>query len=296
LLVRLAIDPDYQPLDKVPTLNLSWQKKLHTVSQERLHTAMSQLGYEPVSLNYDIQEDNNSGFTCTLSHPCLAAPIITNGTSKSMAAEKAAELAYKELQKSIIFSQDLASIKDIPDNQDPISSLNLFCQKHALQLPEYAHYYKDKHGQVALYTRMNSPWLITELKGPSQATAATAKAAVAKKAIALMHHCSQDYIAPKKLDLLSRSKIALAGNNPRDVLIQLCQHFALQEPKVETHICENETSEGLYFKTIITIASKLFGKKPVVGQRASSKPEAQDNAARKALQYMMNKILKKEIA
>ena len=121
---------------------------------------------------YNVKENDSEGsrFTCTFGNP-IFAHIVRQAPIKILAQENAANAAYQEMQKSIMLSQDLEQITDMDtalDPRDPISSLNLFCQAHDLDMPVYNSFFKEKKGDKVIYTKLNAPWLITEIKGPSQ--------------------------------------------------------------------------------------------------------------------------------
>ena len=289
-LVRLATDPDYQPLSKAPTVNLSWKEGMHSSSQERLHTVMQKLGLIPTSYKFQEEDEGDSRFTCTLEHP-LFKGISSIASTKNAAAESAADSAYKALQASIIFSEDIALILGATNQlnaHDPANSLNAFCQTHNLTMPTYTTEENSKNGIYAIVT---APWLHIVIKGQSKSVAELAITEAAKKVIVLLKHLSTHYIEPKKLETLVKYKQI----EPTGSLIHLCRCFGLEEPTKETYYCEGLVTEPLQFKTIITMTDSRAIKKAITGLKARSAIEAQNNAARKASLRMINKMLKKEI-
>lgn len=289
-LVRLATDPDYKPLDKAPALNLSWEEGFHTSSQERLHTIMQKLGL--ITVRYEFQEAEEGGpsrFTCTLGHP-LFSSIKSSAPTKNAAAEIAADAAYKAVQKSIIFSDDIACIPDTNqlDINNPLNSLNTFCHAHRLTLPIYTPKQNAKNG---VYSTVSAPWLNIEIKGQSRSTTELSQLDAAKQVISLVRYLSTHYIEPKKLQAIAEYKQI----EPTGFLIHLCRYFNLEQPKIEAYYCEGPATEPLQFKTIITMTDDKMVKKTITGDKALTKADAQNNAVKKAAHRLINKMLKQEI-
>ena len=295
-LVRLAIDPDYEPLDKVPTLSIKWKLGEQENFRSRLHTLTQMLGQEKPE--YDFQPGDEAAgarFVCTLdTHLCK--PVTCAALTKNEAAEAVAEITYKEIQKSAVLTENTdidAKILASLNMQNPISSLNEMCQSSHVNGPTYTSYFKPKNDTVAFYTCMDAPWLMTRIKGPVRTTEREARAGVAARTAALLYHCSNSYIEPKKLQLLC---VVRDNKEPMGVLIRLCQCTDLEKPIVETHMCEGVVANGIQFETAITVADKSWGTKIIKGLKAGSKAEAEKDAAQRALNYVTNKIFKDELA
>ena len=109
--------------------------------------------------------------------------------------------------------------------------------------------------------------------------------------MALMQHLSTNFVEPKKLEAL----VQFRNMEPINFMIYCCQYLGLEQPSLETRICEEPVSEGLRFQTTITLGDSQFGKKQIKGIKAPSKPEAQKDAAKKASEYMVNKLIKREL-
>lgn len=295
-LVRLAIDLGYQSLQKMPILKLSWNMGKKANFRVRLHTLMQMLGHKIPT--YVFQENNESAekrFTCTLAcHPFK--PAANSAPTKAEAEETVAETVYKQIQKTVLvtedFMYDAKKAIDALDPKDPVTSLNVLCQKLGLQAPTYISYFKEKNNAVALYTCLNAPWLTTEIRGTSCATVNESKAAAARKLISLIQHVTQGYIEPKRVQFLH-----MLGdtNDPVSALNTLCQTCALEQPKVETHLCEGPVSDGLLFQTVMTVADKHWGNKIIAGEKASSKVAAEKSTAAKILRYLANKMFEEEL-
>jgi hypothetical protein len=151
--------------------------------------------------------------------------------------------------------------------------------------------FKPKGDKVYLFTRITAPWLKIPLKGPLCETERESTTQAAARTVALMHHCSQGYIEPKKLQLLR----AMQESEPIGTLIRMCGSVDIEEPVIKTKPCKGATAEGLMFETTISPLNKIWGKKIVVKAKALSIPESKKNAAQKALVYIANKMLKDEI-
>lgn len=289
-LVILAIDPDYKQVDKAPSINLSWKEGLHTSTQERLHTLMQKLGLIPTTYNFEEREEGPSRFTCTLGHPLLQL-VSKSASTKNVAAEMAADVGYKTLQISIIFSEEIALIPHAAyelDLNDPVNSLKVFCQTHQLALPTYTAEQNTKNG---IYVTINAPWLNIEIKGRSKSTTELATADTARRVLFLLKHLAVNRIEPKKLNVITEYKRI----EPTGFLIHLCRCFNVEEPKIETYYCESLVTEPLRLKTIITMTDDTMVKKIIVGNKALNKTDAQNNAAKKAAYRLINKMLRKEL-
>ncbi|MCX5921840.1 MAG: putative dsRNA-binding protein [Candidatus Dependentiae bacterium] len=293
--VRLATDADYKPMDNVPALTMSWNVGEKDNYRVCLHTVMQMLGRQNPSYSFkDGDQSAGTRFVCTLDNHLFESPTCSAST-KSEAEEAVAQIAYKEIQKAVILTKDLVHDSQAIaalDKKDPVTSLNLMCQALKLQAPTYTNHYREKNGAVALYSRMGAPWLMTEIEGPLEATVNEAKVRVAARVTSLMQHFSDGYIEPKKLQLLCD----LGGTTePLGTLIRLSQATGLQNPRIETTICEGPVSEGLCFETAITVADKKWGNRVITGCKAPSKAEAERAAAKKALNYVANKMFEDEI-
>lgn len=296
-LVRLAIDLGYKPLAKLPTLNLSWNVGEKINFRVRLHTLMQMLGCKAPA--YVVREDTESAasrFVCTLTyHPFK--PVASSAATKAEAEEAVAEVAYKQVQKTVLVTEEFVfdskkAIDDL-DPKDPVACLNLLCQKLGLRTPTYISCVREKNNSAVLYTCLNAPWLTTEIRGPSCATVNESKAAVARKLISLIKHFAESSIEPKRLQAL-----CTLGNaqDSVSVLHSLCQTCSLEQPKMETHICEGPVSDGILFQTVTTVADKHWGNKVITGEKSHSKTGAEKSAATKILNYFANKMFEEEIA
>lgn len=252
-LIRLATDSDYQPLNKLPALNVSWEEGIKLNFRVRLHTLMQGLG--------------------------LATP-------KAGLEESAAKDTYMQTQKMIILSNEFASVPNMVnalDENNAVQSLNTFCTTHALPLPVFN---EEKNNKNGTFARISAPWLKFPIKGRAKSTGELAKENAAKRLITLAKLFSTQHIEPKELCILDRFA---KHTEPTGFLIELCKHFALGDPKIESFYCEGPTSEPLYFKTHVSIKDK----KVIAGQKAQVKAEAQNNATEKAAEYLIHKMLKK---
>ncbi len=246
-----------------------------------------------------VQEDESNQkarFACTLAmHPFK--PVTSSAATKAEAEEAAAEAAYKQIQKTVIvtenFVYDSEKAIDVLDPKDPVASLNSLCQSLGLRTPTYTSYFKEKNNAVFLYTCLSAPWLTREIRGHSYVTVDEAKAAVAGKLVSLLRHFAGSFIEPKKLQML-----CTLGNaqNSVSALHSFCQTCLLEQPKMDTHICEGSVSDGLLFQTVITVADKHWGNKIITGEKSHSKPAAEKSAATKILNYFANKMFEEEIA
>lgn len=100
-----------------------------------------------------------------------------------------------------------------------------------------------------------------------------------------------DRVEPKKLNIIAEYKRI----EPSGFLIHLCRCFKIEEPKIETYYCEGLVNEPLRFKTIITMIDDTMVKKIIVGNKALTKTDAQNNAAKKAAYRLINKMFKREL-
>ncbi len=300
-LVRFATDLDYkrlldcERLLEASSFNLSWVEGITSNSCERLHTLMQKLNTElPIYHLEDETSSCESRFVCSFGNP-IFADIIGYATKKSLAREKVANIAYQRMQKSIILSQDLGQITDtdtVLDAKNPISYLNEFCHSHNLDMPTYSSFYKSKRGNKAISTKLNAPWLFAEIKGASADTVDLAKTQSAKRVVALMQYLSTNHFDPKKLDLFVRYK----KEKPLNFLIYCCKCLELKAPNLETNFCEGPVSEGLKFQSSITLDDfDQKSKKQIFGIKALSKSIAEVDVAKKTSEYLINKLIAREI-
>ncbi|QQR49815.1 hypothetical protein IPF37_03165 [bacterium] len=311
-LVRLATDPDYQPAENVLSLNVSsWQEGIQRNAREKLHTLTQILG-SPQPVYYTYAAPDRPGFCCKVEieqksiysrhlypHFLAAAHCI----KKTRAEEKAAQMAYSVLQENIILptsdaisstclifpTEDAGTL----DLEDPITSLNLFCQKHKLTIPAYESFVKEKEDQQVFYTQVNAPWLFSALKGSSAPTEKQARAEAARRVIILIKHLANHLISPKLLYHINELK--KTKSNKKGLLLHYCRCLAMQEPCIQTSICSGSVAAGLKYKTTITLANQTFGNKDFSGCKKSSKAESEEDASEIALYYLTNKLLKREL-
>lgn len=292
-LVRLAIDDDYEPLLKVPELEITWDEKLRENYRMRLHTLMQKI--EGCGVMYKIEE-NEDGFTSQIDNKHVTPTRVLSFTRRD-AQEFCAERAYKEIQRSIILARSIDP-SSIPTNDDSnaVTLLDSFYKAQRLNSPQYVCYFTGKNDDVWCYCTFRAPWLLSEIKGPARPTAKEAKVAVAGRVIELMKHACADCIDPTKLYQLLRVKEALSTNsNATGCLIELCQIANLSKPAFSIIVCEGPVTEGVQFETAISISNNNLGAKTMTGIRAPSKIEAQEAAAKKVLLCVVNKLLKREV-
>ena len=230
-LIRLATDCDYQPLNKLPALGVSWEEGMKPNFRVRLHTLMQGLG--------------------------LATP-------KAGLEENAAKDTYMQTQKMIILSNEFASVPNMVnelDENNAVQSLSTFCNTHALPLPVFK---EEKNNKNGTFARISAPWLKFSIKGRAKSTGELAKENAAKRLIMLTKLFSTQHIEPKELCIIDRFA---KHTEPTGFLIELCKHFDLGNPKIESFYCEGPCSEPLYFKTQVNIKDK----KVIAGQKGSSK-------------------------
>lgn len=292
--VRLATDADYQPLNNEEVLlDFSWREGLKENARVKLHALMGILGAKS---SYSTQaRENDSGFQCTLEMNYKDPRTQGIGLNKKAAEEEAAQKAYSIIQRSIIlptlnYTVDETELLNL-DN--PVASLKDFCLKHQVSEPEYESFFKEKKGNAVFYTRIQAPWLIANIKGPSESTENKACAAVAKKVILLIKHLLNHHVAPKLLEAIKYPQTTF---DKKGCVIHYCRCLDMQEPCIKTNRCEGRVVDGLKLKTTITLTNQDLWMKEFSGSKKSSVAEAEKSAANKALDYLVNKLLKKEIA
>lgn len=301
-LVRMAIDHDYEPLKKVAELPIAWKGVLQMNARMQLHALLNKMGLGMPSYNvYEVQygEEGNS-FCCTIENdrgmldPAVFAPKAT----KKAAAEFAAKNCYKEMQLRLLLSSSFSCVTDLSifmKNPHPVTALNLFCQAHEICIPQFEAFYTEKKGTVGIYVVASAPWILTSIKGPSLSGGDKAKEACASRLIAAIVTICNSVMDPKKVHLLSRCRDALNDKcEPIQVLQQICQSLNLLEPDFKTLVYDGPVKDGLFFVTTVFLKDKqAFKTKELIGTKALQKSLAQSFAAKKAIIYLVNKMLSK---
>jgi len=305
-LVRLAIDPDYHPLSPA-SISLTkglWVEGLKNNMRERLHTLMQKLKSND-ALRYFCKEPDDEGedsFIGTLTlNGYLEKPITVEGLTKREAYEKASQEAYLHVQTQIVFGKDIAGIASIElqlDIFNPVVSLNEFCQRHGLMVPQYTSSFKEKDGEKHMYYRVTAPWLAFDIKGSSHMVGDRAKQAAASRVIALMKYVSSDFFEPKKLDVINQCAQTLQGapdaKSPIALLSEVCQCYDLELPSVESRLCEGLTSDGENYQTTIAITPTNWCKRQFIAY-GSSKSDSYKEAAKKAVLHIANKMVREHL-
>lgn len=274
---------------------LNWAEKIRENYRIRLHD-ISQKLYEQ-GVQYDCQQDDESdSWSCTLQYDDLN-PIITNGLTKGEAQEKAACIAYGEIQRLIMLKGDICAGSLLnSDTHDTVSELNLFCQNQGLEIPQYSNYFKGKNNSIHAYSHICAPWLRFDIRGRTLPTVSEAKASAAKRVIALITHVSTHCFEPNKLYKLWRLQEAmLPRKNPYGCLIDICRTTNVVEPSISTCICEGPVAQGFKFQSTISIPLNQLSTKLITGPQESSKQLAEESAAKKALNQVANKIIRNEV-
>ncbi len=276
-------------------LTFNWVETIRENYRIRIHDLTQKLYGK--GIQYDCQQsDEDDSWNCTLRYDGFD-PITSTGSTKGEAQEAAARQAYNLLQRSVILSNRVTASAQtgiVADNA--ISWLNYFCQKYNLEHPTYTDFINGKNNLPCYYTVINAPWLMIDIKGSSAATVNEAKHGAAQRVHALLRRACLDCIEPGKLYQLIRIQDALLPKrNAFGCLIDLCRLAKIPEPTITTRICEGLVTDGLKFQSTISIPNNNLGAKLITGSQESSKQLAEESAARKALNRVANKIIKREV-
>ncbi len=299
-LVTLPIDASYKPWDQ-PIAEIAWDRDSVVEPLFALNELMQKLGKEKiVSCDVESTEENQYSFLCSIDVQGFGK-FEGKGSSKKKAIRIAAARAYRKIQVASLFMKDLTKhveehIKlDEDKENNPIFSLNSFCQVHKLDSPIYEGYVKESNGQPTFYTRLHAPWLVASVESDLFPNIKKANESAATKAIRYLNHFTSRNLTPRKLHEFIKFKQLNTPGNEKNYLFGLSTYLKLSIQYV-SEICEGPLNHGILYRSRVVLSGKDSCELEFEGGAClGSKLDAEAMAARLGLLKLANMILKKEI-